>query len=130
MIHHFYKYSFSASWIRVNIHMYDYQHTLVYSCILFIIKLHVVHYRIQLISFQSAMMGGRINFSDSAFPSTLTTIPTPAGIQPSPNAFSSAIFTANPEQCIGKTYIGAGRSFSDRNSTVGAMRGSKSAEPR
>lgn len=60
----------------------------------------------------------------------LEPVPTLAGTHPSPSACSSAVFTANPLQCIGSTYVGAGRNPLARKSTVGSMRGTRSVPAR
>lgn len=71
-----------------------------------------------------------MSFSASRSPVTSNLCPTPAGTQPSPSACSSAVFAANPLQCIGSTYVGAGRSLLARKSTVGSMRGTRSVPAR
>lgn len=76
------------------------------------------------------MTGGNIVFSEASSPCRSMVIPTPQGTQPSPNECSNATFAAKPEQCIGMTYVGAGRSCSDRNLIVGSMRSAKSDPPR
>ena len=79
---------------------------------------------------QMAMLGGNTRASSVGSPSTLTCMPAPAGTQPSPSAACRATLTSNPEQCIGRTYAGAGRNLRARKSTVGAMREASSGPPR
>lgn len=79
---------------------------------------------------QSFIKGGNMRRSVSLSPWTSTLIPTPAGTHPCPIAASSATFAANPEQCIGSTYVGAGLIFSERKFTVGAIRSKRSMPAR
>lgn len=80
--------------------------------------------------FLYTIIGGNSFLSTSASPLTWILIPTPAGTHPSPSAASSATFAANPEQCMGSTYVGAGRRRFARKSTVGGIRLASSGPPR
>ena len=75
-----------------------------------------------------ATVGANIRFSASSSPTTSTLTPVPVGTQPSPRACSNATLAPNPVQCMGRTYVGAGRSLLARKSTVGSIRSRRSGE--
>ena len=74
----------------------------------------------------SMMTGSNIRCSAAVSPITSTFTPVPVGTQPSPKALSKATFASKPEQCIGRIYVGAGRSLLAKKSTVGAIRSRRS----
>ncbi len=89
-----------------------------------------LHYILGTFQFCAIITGGNIRASAAESPLISTFTPVPAGTQPSPKARSRATLQSNPEQCIGSTYVGAGRNLFARKSTVGAIRSNKSGVQR